>query len=59
MAPVKTFLTDDKDALWDCNRAQMNALREGKGGEILQTRVRIENDALKLNVPSETAIRES
>jgi hypothetical protein len=54
--PLKAFLTDDKDALWDCDRAQMRAGVEGIGGEKFHTGVRIENDALKLIASTGTAI---
>jgi hypothetical protein len=55
-APLKTLLTDDKDAVWDCDRAQMTARAEGMGGESVDTRVRIEKDALKFFVAMKTAI---
>jgi hypothetical protein len=55
-APTKAFLTDDKNALWDCDRAQMAATEEGIRGETFQTRVRIENDTLKLIISIETVL---
>jgi hypothetical protein len=48
--------TDDKDAFWDCDRAQVTATRESSGGEKLQTRVRIENNFLKFIASKKTAI---
>jgi hypothetical protein len=51
----KAFLTDDKDTLWDCDRAKMMAIGEALGGETWQTRVRIEKNLLKFIVSTETA----
>jgi hypothetical protein len=50
------LLTDDKDTLWDGNRAQVTATRESIGGEKLQTRVRIENNYLKFIAFRKTVI---
>jgi hypothetical protein len=53
-AILKAFLADDKDTLWDFDRAQMAATEEGRGGKAAETRVGIENNRLKLIVSTKT-----